>query len=125
MADRATIPFFMIPYRDTIIMDMRDKGIAALRAWATNNDCALELWLFGSRAKGTSDPDSDIDIALTLMPPSGKTNWALAAYVEAFDDWKAEFRAAVNWSVSLVAIGPKFEMDDTVRDTGIVLWRRD
>jgi predicted nucleotidyltransferase len=106
-------------------MNMRDEWIAALRTWATNNDCVLELWLFGSRAKGASEPDSDIDIALALMPPSGKTNWALAAYVESFEDWKAELRAAVNWPVSLVAIGAKFEMDDTVRGTGIVLWRRD
>jgi predicted nucleotidyltransferase len=109
----------------TTIMDMRDEWIAALRTWATNNDCVHELWLFGSRAKGTSEPDSDIDIALALMPPSGKTNWALAAYVESFEEWKAELRAAVNWPVSLVAIGAKFEMDDTVRGTGIVLWRRD
>jgi hypothetical protein len=58
-------------------------------------------------------------------PPDGKTNWALAAYVESFDDWKTELGAAVNWSVSLVAIGPKFEMDEIVRTTGIVLWRRD
>jgi hypothetical protein len=46
------------------------------------HDCVRELWLFGSRAKGTSEPESDIDIALALMPPDGKTNWALAAYVE-------------------------------------------
>jgi predicted nucleotidyltransferase len=106
-------------------MDMRDEWIAALRGWAVQNDCVRELWLFGSRAKGTSEPESDIDIALALMPPDGKTNWALAAYVESFDDWKTELGAAVNWSVSLVAIGPKFEMDDIVRTTGIVLWRHD
>jgi predicted nucleotidyltransferase len=100
-------------------MDMRDEWIAALRGWAVQNDCVRELWLFGSRAKGTSEPESDIDIALALMPPDG------AAYVESFDDWKTELGAAVNWSVSLVAIGPKFEMDDIVRTTGIVLWRRD
>src|SRR5258706_3337093 len=51
-------------------MDMRDEWIAALRAWAANNDCVRELWLFGSRANGTPPPDSDIDIALALMPPS-------------------------------------------------------
>jgi hypothetical protein len=55
----------------------------------------------------------------------GKTNWALAAYVESFEDWRSELRAAVNWPISLVAIGPKFEMDDTVRTTGIALWQRD
>ena len=106
-------------------MDMRDEWIAALRAWAAKNECVRELWLFGSRAKGTSKAESDIDIALSLMPPDGKTNWALATYVELFDDWKAELGAAVNWPVSLVAVGPKFEMDDTVRTTGIILWRRD
>jgi len=106
-------------------MDMRDEWIAALRAWAAKNDCVRELWLFGSRAKGTSEPESDIDVAVALMPPDGKTNWALAAYVESFEDWKSELRAAVNWPISLVAIGPKFEMDDTVRTTGIALWQRD
>jgi predicted nucleotidyltransferase len=44
-------------------MDMRDEWIFALRAWATKNDCVSELWLFGSRAKATSEPESDIDIA--------------------------------------------------------------
>jgi hypothetical protein len=34
-------------------MNMRDEWIAALRTWAANYDCVLELWLFGSRAKGT------------------------------------------------------------------------
>jgi predicted nucleotidyltransferase len=106
-------------------MDMRDEWITSLRSWAANNDCVHELWLFGSRAKGVSRADSDIDIALALMPPSGKHNWALATYAEFFDEWKSELRAAVDWDVSLVAIGPGFEMDHTVRSAGIVLWRRD
>ena len=78
-------------------MDMRDEWIVALRAWAANNGCVHELWLFGSRAKGAPRPGSDIDIAVALMPPSGKTNWALAAFVEFFEDWKSELRVAVNW----------------------------
>jgi predicted nucleotidyltransferase len=104
-------------------MDMRDEWIAALRAWSAKN--VLELWLFGSRATGTSRPESDIDITLALMPPNGKHNWALAAYCESFDAWKSELRAAVDWDVSLVAIGPGFEMDTVVRTTGVLLWRRD
>lgn len=106
-------------------MDMRDEWIAALRAWAANNGCVREIWLFGSRAKGAPRPDSDVDIAVALMPPSGKTNWALAAFVEFFEDWKSELRAAVDWDVDLVAIGKDFEMDTIVRSTGILLWRRD
>jgi predicted nucleotidyltransferase len=106
-------------------MDMRDEWIAALRAWAEKNDCVLELWLFGSRATGASRPESDIDIALALMPAIGKHNWvALAAYCDPLDEWKSELRKAVEWNVSLVAIGPGFEMDTIVRTAGVRLWRR-
>jgi predicted nucleotidyltransferase len=65
-------------------MDMRDEWLTSLRTWATNNGNVQELWLFGSRAKDNAQPDSDIDIALALMPPDGKHNWALAAYIQFF-----------------------------------------
>ncbi|MFB9268038.1 nucleotidyltransferase family protein [Bradyrhizobium erythrophlei] len=100
-------------------MDMRDEWVTALENWAANNESVAELWLFGSRAKNTSRHDSDIDIALLMMPPIGKTNWALANYVENFDEWKAQLRDAVDWPISLVAIGPKEDMDKEVRRTGI------
>jgi predicted nucleotidyltransferase len=106
-------------------MDMRDKWIAALRAWAANNDNVLELWLFGSRANGKPRVDSDIDVAVALMPPDGNTNWALGAFIDCFDDWKAELCRAVDWDVDLIAIGKNFDMDTIVRTTGIVLWRRE
>ena len=106
-------------------MDMRDEWLPALKAWAESNANVLELWLFGSRAKGGARPDSDIDIALLLMPPRGKHNWALAAFIEFFDDWKAELKEAVAWDVSLVAIGPDFDMNDVVRNSGVRLWRRE
>ena len=103
---------------------MRDEWISALRQWAAGNENILALWLFGSRAKGTAHQASDIDIALELMPPSGSHNWALANYFDLFDDWKAELSDAVDWPVSLVAIGPKYDMDAEVRSTGICIWHR-
>jgi|GEM_PF-2774845 len=103
---------------------MRDEWIEALRRWAVNNENIAELWLFGSRAKGTAHPMSDIDIAIQLMPPTGNHNWALANFIEFFDDWKAELRNTINWPVSLVAIGSNYDMDAEVRKTGICLWRR-
>jgi predicted nucleotidyltransferase len=105
-------------------MDMRDEWIEALKRWAGSNDSIHQLWLFGSRAKGTSRSDSDIDIAVEMMPPDGKHNWALANYVQFFDDWKEELRRAVDWPVSLTAIGPNFDMDAEVRKTGVCLWHR-
>lgn len=105
-------------------MQMKEKWLSSLRTWAQNNDCVQELWLFGSRAKDTAKPDSDIDIALKLMPPTGNTDWALGAYVDSFDEWKAELRAAVDWKVSLVVIGHNPKTDPEVRDSGVRLWAR-
>jgi predicted nucleotidyltransferase len=96
-------------------VDVREEWIAALRRWAARNDNICALWIFGSRAKGIAHSCSDIDIALELMPPNGRDNWALANFFERFDDWKSELREAVAWPVSLVAIGPKFDMDAEVR----------
>lgn len=60
-----------------------------------------------------------------MTPPSGKDNWALANFVESFDDWKEQLRRAVDWPVSLVATGTGFEMESEIRATGICLWRRE
>jgi predicted nucleotidyltransferase len=61
-------------------MDMRDEWLSGLRSWASANDSVRELWLFGSRATGGSRPDSDVDLAVALMPPKGNTDWALGNY---------------------------------------------
>ena len=112
----------MLPFR---LMDMRPEWIDALKTWADGNKSIAELWLFGSRAKGTANPDSDVDVAILLMPPTGKTNWALFNYVKHFEDWKAELGAVLDWPVSLTYIGPKADMDAEVRSTGVCLWRRE
>ena len=52
-------------------IDLRESWRVDLSAWAQRTDAVAELWLFGSRAKGTSGSDSDVDIALALMPPRG------------------------------------------------------
>ena len=48
-----------------------DEWSRLLCQWASKNDSVRELWLFGSRAGGTSHPDSDVDIGIGLMPPTG------------------------------------------------------
>ena len=105
-------------------IDMRDDWLDSLRLWASGNENVLELWLFGSRVKGTAQPNSDIDIALAFMPPTGNDNWAAEAYAWHFDEWKAELKALLNWEISLAPIGPGFDMDAEVRATGVRLWRR-
>ena len=58
-------------------MDMRDEWLRALCSWASENGNVRDLWLFGSRADGTTRLGSDIDIGVGLMPPKGKHDWAL------------------------------------------------
>jgi predicted nucleotidyltransferase len=58
-------------------MDMREEWLRDLRSWASKNESVRQLWLFGSRARGDSREDSDVDLALALIPPVGKHDFAL------------------------------------------------
>jgi predicted nucleotidyltransferase len=82
-------------------MDLPDEWRHGLCLWASGNDSVLQLWLFGSRAKGTARADSDIDIAITLMPKIGDTDWALGNYFALHRDWKRQLEAIVGRHVSL------------------------
>jgi predicted nucleotidyltransferase len=76
-------------------MDMRDEWLSGLRSWASANDCVRELWLFGSRATGQSRPDSDVNLAVALMPAKGKHDWALGAYFDFESEWKRQLEEIV------------------------------
>lgn len=105
-------------------MDMEEHWVRELQSWAASNDSVEELWLFGSRAKGTSHPKSDVDIALALMPPNGKHDWALGNYFDFQAQWKCQLEAIVGRHVSLEVIEPCSLYDADVRNTGKLLWTR-
>ncbi len=105
-------------------MDMRDDWLRGLRAWAAKNENIRELWLFGSRARGDAREDSDVDIALALMPPVGKTDWALGAYFDFESEWKQQFKAIVNRNVSIEPLVPGTDSDVKVRSEGQLIWAR-
>jgi predicted nucleotidyltransferase len=107
------------------VMDMQDDWLCGLCSWATGNDNIRELWLFGSRATGHSRSDSDVDIAIALMPAVGNTDWALGSYFALDREWKHQLEAIVGRHVSLEAIVPGTKEDAEVRHTGVLLWARD
>ena len=82
-------------------MEMDEAWLLALKEWAARNGNVQELWLFGSRAKGTSTKESDVDLALTLIQPTGLHDWALGNYFALGDDWKRELEMIVGRHVSL------------------------
>ena len=106
-------------------MDMRDEWLCGLRSWASANQGVRELWLFGSRACGRSHPASDVDLAVSLVPPVGKDNPALGHYFARGDEWQDQLKEIVGRHVSLEAIEPGTDMDAKVRRCGVLLWSRD
>jgi predicted nucleotidyltransferase len=78
-----------------------DEWRRDLCAWASANQYVQQLWLFGSRADGTARPDSDVDIGLGLMPPSGNGNSALGAFLALSESWQRQLEAIVGRHVSL------------------------
>lgn len=107
-------------------MDMRDEWLRGLRSWASTNESVRQLWLFGSRACGRSRENSDVDLALALMPPVGKHDWALGNYsdLDLRNKWKRELEAIVGRHVSLEAVAPGTDADVRVRQCGVLLWAR-
>jgi predicted nucleotidyltransferase len=99
---------------------MRDEWLWGLRSWASGNDSIRQLWLFGSRATGRSRADSDVDLAVSLVPPVGKHNWALGNYVARGDEWQEQLKGIVGRHVSLGT-----DKDAKVRRGGVLLWTRD
>jgi predicted nucleotidyltransferase len=105
-------------------MDMPEDWLSALRLWAGANDSVRELWLFGSRATGHSRPDSDVDLALALMPPKGNTDWALGNYFAFESEWKRQLEQIVGRHVSLEPLVLGTDEDAMVRASGVRLWSR-
>jgi predicted nucleotidyltransferase len=90
----------------------------AIRQWAARSTSIREVWLFGSHAQCTAGPDSDVDLAITLMPPNNGTDWALGRYSRFGDDWQSELETIVGRHVSLELL------PDTDIGPRILLWRR-
>jgi predicted nucleotidyltransferase len=110
-----TLRSFTPDARGELRMDMQDEWLRGLRSWASGNGSVRELWLFGSRADGSSGPESDVDIAVALMPAVGDYDWALGNYFALYGDWKQELEAIVGRHVSLEAIVPDTPEDAEVR----------
>ena len=94
-------------------MNLPEPWLRGIQEWAAQNRNVSEVWLFGSRARGDAREDSDVDLALTLMPPKGNHNWALGNYASLGKNWQAELEKVVGLHVSLELM--PFEL----------LWRRD
>lgn len=98
----------------------RDALIDNLRAWLAGRPGVVCAWLFGSRARGSERPDSDVDVALLLdhEPASTLADSAIAM--------AGELEAAVHLPVDVVVVNraPVDLVHRIMRD-GILIEERD
>ena len=76
-------------------IDLPNDWRVKIISWAHNTNAVDEIWLFGSRAKGTSRPDSGVDIAVSLMPAKGGHDRALGDYLALSQIWRRRLKALV------------------------------
>jgi len=89
---------------------------------------ALQIIVFGSRARGDSDEGSDLDVAVIFdMPSAGKEMWDRIWDIK----WRVlESFDAEEFPLSLTLITMKdlesrdFGLENAVKKEGIVIWER-
>jgi predicted nucleotidyltransferase len=74
-------------------MDIQPEWVRGLREMGGGQRQRRQLWLFGSRARGDAR-ESDVDIALALVPGDGRTDWALGNYFAFEGEWKRQKQSA-------------------------------
>jgi predicted nucleotidyltransferase len=87
--------------------------------WAENHVLIRRLWIYGSRAKGTNRPDSDLDVAFELDPlPYGTAR-------DQFHDEKARWKAELSGALGLeVHLEPILQAQLSVREHGVLIYER-
>lgn len=101
---------------------MEDGWLTVIRDWASNESRIAVVYLFGSRAKGTHRPNSDIDIAVVLTDGESDTATGFAIC-------EGDSLAAALSNKLPVPIDLEFAFQDdaivwpAVRDHGILLYQ--
>jgi predicted nucleotidyltransferase len=66
-----------------------EVAIPKLRDWAYRRPAILAMFIYGSYAKGTARPDSDLDLAVAVRPEAGDEDPA-TAFIFLAKRWTAE-----------------------------------
>ena len=99
-------------------MQLTDEQLATIIMWAKKTPEVQAVFLFGSRAKGTAGPDSNVDLALSILGQDPK--WRLATFISRRRAWRAELEAALGLDVQL----ERARRDLTSEDGYVELWQR-
>jgi predicted nucleotidyltransferase len=97
-------------------MQLSKEQTEAIRTWASRTSEVRAVWLFGSRAKGTAQPDSDVDLAIECD---------IADYCFERESWINHLSTTLGLVVQIESPGPTDSIvAPAVADHGILLCRK-
>lgn len=85
-----------------------NKLASIVSLWAVEHPYIEKAWIFGSRAKGTERPDSDLDIAVSILPMPGDSG-PLATWIGESEDLSASLQERLPIAVQLEWYGGPVE----------------
>jgi predicted nucleotidyltransferase len=88
--------------------------VEKLILWAEQKSQILELWIYGSRAKGTARIESDLDIAYQISPLSTEKE-KIEFWEKVLPRWKQEIQEFIPWQLHLEA---KVTVKDYICESG-------
>lgn len=71
-----------------------------IRRWASTKPFVQRVWIYGSRAKGTASPESDLDIA-TEIDPIGNDENSYISFHHEVDGWLTELQPQLSYKLHL------------------------
>ena len=80
-------------------MQLTDEQLAIIITWAKKTPEVQAVFLYGSRAKGTAKPDSDVVLALSIK--GLEATWRFAKFISHRRGWRAELEAALGLAMQL------------------------
>lgn len=104
--------------------DALKEVLKRIADWAAGEKWIAAVYIFGSRAKGTNRPDSDLDLAveLTVIEESEVDG----IYIDEARKWREALKPLSPWPVDLDLYHPKSapNVHTYVAEGGRQIWRR-
>lgn len=105
-------------------MQLTQEQFESIRRWAQDTPQIRCAYLFGSRAKGTARPDSDVDLAIGFHCPDHEVQQMFFSHGE---HWQNKLRAATGLKVCLAHLAGSLTPKHTayVAECNIVIFEQD